>query len=656
VIDLDNLSENDAELLHGFFRYHEQNSHITEFNKQNIYQLPDKTHIKFKTSLIRYEKNKKHEDDRAEYIYTNVSDQSLGSGGGGYVNRAAGKLVHSEDRMIYIKPTDIKAEYDVNATLVNDIKSINIDELKKLTQGKIPILMKDKITGEVAIFGRKNNRWMLTPLDKNIFASVTFTNTPSLLSNIDLNIFKEMHKGHTRNPKAFKTIIINPREDIERQNIEKQNIARESEIGRATGNAGTKKATFVESAKIKKGMIVMDVLPGQSLDKIIESKKLTAAQRLDLSINLLKALQKYHDDGYVHRDIKPGNIMIDVEHGMAVHILDHGISRKIDAPDGKQVLTPLYVSPEMMGAPDKAGIESDVYSMGRVLKELWGESEMLAEGSIPGQYAVPFKRNEEFLNSPAPTDLKLDETISHEPIRSKLSHILVQMNTVSTKDRMKIKEGISELTSIKQANLSIDPILNLLGDGRKGNVAIEKSTNQFNAGIFQNFITQVQHIQPHLMIRMFQDIFKYIQENKNNLYSNIGAVKKTYTNTQLMHLQVLKDAYLDYLSKLNLKAIPKEDLKLLQDQLKLDQDMIKNPKNINNFNMNKTSRAIGAETDTHKQSDGIIKNIAHEMTIPRRAAASIPVPKEEQINTPKPGRAPIPVPEEPENVNKFSRR
>lgn len=117
--------------------------------------------------------------------------------------------------------------------------------------------------------------------------------------------------------------------------------------------------------------IVMGRAPGETLLDVLNKGNLTAQQRFDLSINLLKELKNIHDAGIIHRDIKPENIMYDVKTGR-VTILDYGLSRKMDNDDGKGVGTPGYAAPEVYKSDSvKSSKASDIFSMGVVLSLVW---------------------------------------------------------------------------------------------------------------------------------------------------------------------------------------------------------------------------------------------------------------------------------------------
>ena len=118
--------------------------------------------------------------------------------------------------------------------------------------------------------------------------------------------------------------------------------------------------------------LVMELVPGEALSAIIERERVLTTDRvLDIVAQTALALQAAHAAGLVHRDIKPGNLLITPEG--RVKITDFGIARIADqvplTATGQVMGTVQYLSPEQAsGHP--ASPSTDVYSLGIVAYEM----------------------------------------------------------------------------------------------------------------------------------------------------------------------------------------------------------------------------------------------------------------------------------------------
>jgi predicted Ser/Thr protein kinase len=119
---------------------------------------------------------------------------------------------------------------------------------------------------------------------------------------------------------------------------------------------------------------VMELLEGEELRKLISQKKaLSLEDKLSVMIQVCDGLHYAHQRGIVHRDIKPGNIML-LRNGQ-VKILDFGIAQ-IASTDGGLTRTGLimgtlrYIAPEQVRG--RADHRSDIFSIGAVTYELLG--------------------------------------------------------------------------------------------------------------------------------------------------------------------------------------------------------------------------------------------------------------------------------------------
>jgi serine/threonine protein kinase len=143
---------------------------------------------------------------------------------------------------------------------------------------------------------------------------------------------------------------------------------------------------------------VMEYVEGLPITEHCDHHKLSIEDRLDLFMQVCKAVHHAHQKGIIHRDIKPSNILVSTQDGQTIpKIIDFGVAKAISRPltektvfteQGQLFGTPEYMSPEQADmATEDIDTRSDIYSLGVLLYVLLTgvlpfDSETLRKGGV----------------------------------------------------------------------------------------------------------------------------------------------------------------------------------------------------------------------------------------------------------------------------------
>lgn len=137
--------------------------------------------------------------------------------------------------------------------------------------------------------------------------------------------------------------------------------------------------------------LAMEYIHGVTLSRRMKSGRLGAAEILNYAVQFAEGLAKAHGQGLVHRDLKPGNLMITSD-GI-VKILDFGLARVTEAAAGGETIQALTVAGSVMGTPgymspeqslgDVADARSDIFSFGVILYEMVTGAQPFPGDTVP---------------------------------------------------------------------------------------------------------------------------------------------------------------------------------------------------------------------------------------------------------------------------------
>lgn len=166
------------------------------------------------------------------------------------------------------------------------------------------------------------------------------------------------------------------------------------------------------------GYYAMDLVEGRTVDRYVKRENPSGLEIVELIAKVCDGLQHAHEQGVIHRDVKPSNIMIGP--GGEPKLVDFGLSKSMfwptpeedsaDTLDGAVIGSPLFMAPEQArGENDRLDERTDLYSVGVILytlllrrlprkmeaRERWEAIKQIAEGHVepPRSVNPNFSRN-----------------------------------------------------------------------------------------------------------------------------------------------------------------------------------------------------------------------------------------------------------------------
>ena len=254
-----------------------------------------------------------------------------------------------------------------------------------------------------------------------------------------------------------------------------------------------------------KGMpyFVMEYVEGTDLAQAIREGNLDTNGKLELIIQMCKALSYAHKNGVIHRDIKPSNVLVDAN-GNAL-VLDFGIAKFLDRGEGNgnrtrsEVImgTPQYMSPEQHTATNRVTAASDLYSLGVVMYELFTGVKPLGHFRAPSEIDPTITQPlEDVILGCLETDPG-DRLASADEIKSRLlkilqgAHLPRAQKERATQGLSKVKDKFALLDVIKEDRYGA---VYLYQDKVDHNLLVVKKRTNTSAGLTEaRLLTTLKH-------------------------------------------------------------------------------------------------------------------------------------------------------------------
>ncbi len=134
---------------------------------------------------------------------------------------------------------------------------------------------------------------------------------------------------------------------------------------------------------------IMNYIDGTSLREVIDSNKISLKVKMEMIVQVCKALDYAHNNGVIHRDIKPTNVLIDRQ-GNAL-VADFGIAQIVGIPETEMTSSDMimgtlaYMSPEQKLSSTNVDQTTDIYAVGVMIYEILVGKKPLGRFKLPSE-------------------------------------------------------------------------------------------------------------------------------------------------------------------------------------------------------------------------------------------------------------------------------
>ena len=203
--------------------------------------------------------------------------------------------------------------------------------------------------------------------------------------------------------------------------------------------------------------IVMKFIEGQTLKHRLRAQPLKLSEALSVVPAIASALTYAHEQGYLHRDVKPSNVLMDADG--TPFLADFGLARIANQGESSMshdvlIGTPNYISPEQARGDRDLGPSTDIYSLGIMLYEI-------VVGRVPFSADTPYAVVHDHIYKPLPMPTKVNPTVPKE-VEAVLLKALAKdpadryATAIDLADAFKSSVAASEMNELSATSLRIE--------------------------------------------------------------------------------------------------------------------------------------------------------------------------------------------------------
>lgn len=323
--------------------------------------------------------------------------------------------------------------------------------------------------------------------------------------------------------------------------------------------------------------IVMEYAHGINLEDFLQKKEcLKPSDAAKLAFNIFKAIEEVHNSDVIHRDLKPGNIILSDDNNFEIRIIDFGISKLIDASTltttGQGMGTFAYMPPEQLTSARDIDYRADYYSIGVMMYEfLSGEKPFTMSNQLEAMNKIMNEKPTPVINKKKNIPIRFSDLIETLLQKNPYQRNVSINEILNVLNELKLQKQEKRIEYIYDKNkLEFLPIAQNNDSKALSEFASSEGLDGalFNAPLLLSTSKRYNEIKENSNLRLLIDPYTH------TLAYSAFTTKKTYKQLPYIISDVRKETPRDFINSLSITNRAKKAIDL---QLEFDADVIISP-------------------------------------------------------------------------------